>query len=53
MNQPRRLCLLAVLAHPDDESFGPGGTLALYAMRGAEVHLVCATRGEVGSAPAS
>lgn len=40
--------LLAVLAHPDDESFGMGGTLALYAQRGVEVHLVCATRGEVG-----
>jgi len=40
--------LLAVLAHPDDESFGMGGTLALYATRGVEVHLVCATRGEVG-----
>ncbi len=52
MNRPPRLCLLAVLAHPDDESFGPGGTLALYAMRGVAVHLVCATRGEVGSAPA-
>jgi LmbE family N-acetylglucosaminyl deacetylase len=43
--------LLAVLAHPDDESFGPGGTLALYARRGVEVHLACATRGEVGAAP--
>jgi N-acetyl-1-D-myo-inositol-2-amino-2-deoxy-alpha-D-glucopyranoside deacetylase len=42
--------LLAVLAHPDDESFGMGGTLALYASRGVEVHLVCATRGEVGDA---
>ena len=42
------LTLLAVLAHPDDESFGMGGTLALYASRGVEVHLVCATRGEVG-----
>lgn len=40
--------LLAVLAHPDDESFGTGGTLALYARRGVEVHLVCATRGEAG-----
>ena len=40
--------LLVVLAHPDDESFGMGGTLALYASRGADVHLVCATRGEVG-----
>ena len=43
--------LLAVLAHPDDESFGPGGTLALYARRGVDVHLACATRGELGSAP--
>ncbi len=40
--------LLAVLAHPDDESFGTGGTLALYAHSGAKVYLVCATRGEVG-----
>ena len=40
--------LLAVLAHPDDETFGMGGTLALYAQQGAAVHLVCATRGEVG-----
>lgn len=42
--------LLAVLAHPDDESFGMGGTLALYAARGVNVYLVCATRGEVGAA---
>ena len=41
--------LLAVLAHPDDESFGMGGTLALYAQRGYDVYLVCATRGEVGT----
>jgi LmbE family N-acetylglucosaminyl deacetylase len=42
------LRLLAVMAHPDDESFGVGGTLALYAQRGVDVHLICATRGEVG-----
>ena len=41
--------LLAVLAHPDDESFGLGGTLALYARKGFNVYLVCATRGEVGT----
>lgn len=40
--------IMAILAHPDDESFGMGGTLALYASRGVQVHLVCATRGEVG-----
>ena len=47
-----KLMLLAVLAHPDDESFGLGGTLALYAERGVETHLVCATRGEVGTVDA-
>ena len=41
--------LLAVLAHPDDESFGLGGTLALYARKGCDVYYVCATRGEAGS----
>lgn len=46
-----RPTLLAVFAHPDDESFGIGGTLAFYAWCGAAVHLVCATRGEVGHAP--
>lgn len=45
------LRLLAVLAHPDDESFGTGGTLGLYAGRGVQVHLICATRGEVGEIP--
>ncbi len=45
---PINRVLLAVLAHPDDETFGMGGTLALYAHEGVEVHLVCATRGEVG-----
>jgi LmbE family N-acetylglucosaminyl deacetylase len=48
MASEHKQVLLAVLAHPDDESFGMGGTLALYAQRGVEVHLVCATRGEVG-----
>jgi len=41
--------LLAVFAHPDDESFGPGGTLAKYAREGADVWLVCATDGAAGS----
>lgn len=40
--------ILAVLAHPDDESFGMGGTLAKYASEGAKVQLICATRGEAG-----
>jgi N-acetyl-1-D-myo-inositol-2-amino-2-deoxy-alpha-D-glucopyranoside deacetylase len=45
MNHP---IILSVLAHPDDESFGMGGTLAIYAQKGCDVYLVCATRGEVG-----
>ncbi len=40
--------LLAIFAHPDDESFSCGGTLARYADAGASVHLICATRGEEG-----
>jgi N-acetyl-1-D-myo-inositol-2-amino-2-deoxy-alpha-D-glucopyranoside deacetylase len=40
--------LLAVLAHPDDETFGTGGTLAHYSSVGVNVFVVCATRGEVG-----
>lgn len=41
--------ILAALAHPDDESFGMGGTLALYASQGHNVYLICATRGEAGT----
>ena len=44
----RKLKLLAVLAHPDDESLGFGGTLARYAAEGVETYLVTATRGERG-----
>ena len=40
--------LLAVLAHPDDETFICGGALAKYAQAGVAVTLLCATRGEMG-----
>ncbi len=40
--------LMAVLAHPDDESLGVGGTLARYAAEGVETFLLTATRGEGG-----
>lgn len=40
--------ILVLLAHPDDETFGPGGTIAKYAAEGAEVYLATATRGEEG-----
>ena len=41
--------LLAVFAHPDDETFRPGGTLALLARRGVNVHVLTLTHGEAGS----
>jgi LmbE family N-acetylglucosaminyl deacetylase len=44
----RPLRLMAILAHPDDESLGVGGTLAKYASEGVEVSLVTATRGQSG-----
>lgn len=40
--------ILVVAAHPDDESFMTGGTIAKYADAGWEVDLVTATRGEEG-----
>lgn len=40
--------ILAVFAHPDDESIVAGGTLAACAAAGWEVRLLCATRGEQG-----
>jgi N-acetyl-1-D-myo-inositol-2-amino-2-deoxy-alpha-D-glucopyranoside deacetylase len=39
---------LVAVAHPDDESFGCGSTIAHAAARGADVTVVCATRGEAG-----
>jgi LmbE family N-acetylglucosaminyl deacetylase len=39
---------MAVLAHPDDESLGVGGTLARYASEGVTTALVTATRGDRG-----
>src|SRR5689334_24034631 len=46
MSEPLRL--MCILAHPDDESLGTGGTLAKYAAEGIETYLVTATRGERG-----
>ncbi|MEQ1869983.1 MAG: PIG-L deacetylase family protein [Vicinamibacterales bacterium] len=43
-----KLRLMCVLAHPDDESLGTGGTLAKYAAEGVETFLLTATRGERG-----
>lgn len=40
--------LLAVFAHPDDESYRAGGMLALLAQKGAQIWVLCVTRGERG-----
>ncbi len=42
------LRLLAVFAHPDDETLGMGGTLGRVTGEGAETYLLTATRGEKG-----
>jgi LmbE family N-acetylglucosaminyl deacetylase len=42
------LKLMEILAHPDDESLGTGGTLVKYAAEGIETYLITATRGEHG-----
>lgn len=52
MSAPENKTILVVLAHPDDESFGMGGTIAWYTSRGVDVHLACATRGEAGTVDA-
>jgi LmbE family N-acetylglucosaminyl deacetylase len=44
----RRRTVLAVFAHPDDEVWCAGGTLALCGAAGQAVTVVCATRGELG-----
>lgn len=41
--------VLCVFAHPDDESFGPGGTIAMLSSLGCEIHLMCATKGQLGA----
>lgn len=41
--------ILLVFAHPDDESFTAGGTIAKYARSGWQIDLVCATGGEAAA----
>lgn len=50
MSASPRASVLAVFAHPDDELFHGGATLAHLAERGARVTLACATKGEAGKA---
>jgi mycothiol S-conjugate amidase len=46
--EPASLCLLAVHAHPDDESSKGAGTVAKYRAEGVRTVLVCCTGGEEG-----
>lgn len=43
--------LFALFAHPDDESFGPSGTLLLESRVGSELHLILLTSGDGGTNP--
>jgi LmbE family N-acetylglucosaminyl deacetylase len=40
--------VLAIAAHPDDETMLAGGTLAMYAQQGHDLYLLSTTRGEGG-----
>lgn len=47
--KPQKYFALAILAHPDDESFVLGGTTLKFAAEGKRVGIICATRGEKGA----
>lgn len=47
-NSQQPLRLLGIFAHPDDETFCIGGTVAKYIASGAEAMVVSFTRGEAG-----
>ncbi len=44
--------MLISFAHPDDEAFGMGGTIARYAADGVSIALICSTNGDVGTVDA-
>ncbi len=48
-NRSMPLRLLCICAHPDDECFGFGGALGLYASRGVEVSVLCLTDGQAAT----
>lgn len=43
--------IVGIFAHPDDEAFGPSGTLLLETKAGTELHLITLTAGENGTNP--
>ena len=48
LGNSRPLSVLCLFAHPDDEAFGSGGTLAGLVKKGHNVTMVCVTNGDVG-----
>ncbi len=50
---PRWPSVLAVVAHPDDESFGLGALLTAFTGAGATTSVLCFTHGEASTAPAA
>jgi LmbE family N-acetylglucosaminyl deacetylase len=43
--------LFGIFAHPDDEAFGPAGTLLQETRSGTELHLIALTAGDAGTNP--
>ncbi len=43
--------IFGIFAHPDDEAFGPAGTLLGEVQSGTELHLISFTAGDAGSNP--
>lgn len=43
--------IFGIFAHPDDEAFGPAGTLLMETRAGTELHLITLTVGEAGTNP--
>lgn len=47
MKLPENKTIVCIFAHPDDEAFGPGGTIAKLSKNNT-VYILCATKGEAG-----
>lgn len=43
--------IFGIFAHPDDEAFGPSGTLLMETQSGTELHLITLTVGDAGTNP--
>ena len=44
-----KMVIVAVYAHPDDGEFLAGGSLAKWVEEGHQVHVICATNGNLGT----